>query len=1276
MGEKADDIFASLPFERRAAVGDNPAVDESTVYETVKAKFEDYFIVRHNTIYERAKFNVRTQQGGEAIDGFITDLHTLSEHCQYGALREELIRDRIVVGIKDKGLSEKMQMNRNLTLAIATDMSRHSAQVKTQAKEIYGTGEKGEISALNSRTQPGRGRGYTRGRGRGRGNNRTPSTPQQKDVGDKQCQWCGGPTHDRSQCPARNAQCHRCKTKGHYGKVCKRRSINELAQQELEYTDYTDYEEVFLGAVQTDQGKWTVPVQVDGHDITFRVDTGADVSVVSKAVFDSIFPHTKLQPPSKTIKGADKKPIKPHGCFKASVTFKDKKVNEEIYVFQNANNLLSGTASHNLGIVAFVGVVVEEEFPSLFSGLGKLEATYDIKLQEDARPYSVCTPRRIPLPLMPKLKKELDRLQKQEVISPVVGPTEWCAPIVCVPKPSGAVRLCVDLTKLNTAVCRERHLMPSVDYVLAQIGQGRVFSKLDANSGFHQVQLSENSRKLTTFITPFGRYCYNRLPFGISSAPEYYQKQISSIIEGLPGVACLMDDIVVFGSTQDEHDSRLRTTLTRLQNAGVTLNKDKCEMNKTSLNFLGHVVGKNGISPDPDKISAIEEYPAPTDVSELRRFLGMANQLGKFTPEMANMTQSLRELLRKKNSWCWGPAQECAFKQIKTTLSSSPVLALYDIISDTKVSADASSYGLGGVLLQKRSDAWRPVAYASRSLSDTEKRYSQIDKEALATTWACERFKNYLIGRTFHIETDHKPLVPLLGTKDVDELPPRVQRYRMRLMRFNYTISHVPGSELFTADALSRAPSSMPSQADQEIEDESMAYVSMITESFPASDSRLEQIIVHQTEDEVCREISQYVQEGWPDKSRIKGLAKHYWTHRGELNITDQLLLCGSRIVIPVSLRSEILDKIHEGHQGIVKCREMAKNSVWWPGISAQLGELVEQCRVCTMNSNNKMEPLIPSIMPDRPWQKVATDLFEFNKSHYVLVVDYYSRFIEVRRLEQLTSRVVINHLKSIFTCHGLPEIVISDNGPQYSAEEFEVFSHEYGFTHICSSPKHSSGNGEAERAVKTTKALLKAAKDPYIAMLNYRNTPLANGHSPAQLSMARSLRTKVPVAPQTLQFSPPEGDHLRKREQGYRDRMKLNFDKHHAAKALPPLEEGEEVWIPDRKESGTVSNQGPHSRSYIINTPEGGQYRRNRSMVNKLYPEREEPAEQPPIQPATPMRVMDYHSSKSPTTSTNTPVRCSGNSREMPVTTTATPPRRSGRLREAPAKLKDYVAK
>ena len=492
----------------------------------------------------------------------------------------------------------------------------------------------------------------------------------------------------------------------------------------------------------------------------------------------------------------------------------------------------------------------------------------------------------MPIPMRKKVKEELDRMESMGVITTVSEPTPWCAGMVVVPKKSGKVRICVDLKPLNKGVMRETHPIPKVDNTLAQLTGATVFSKLDANSGFWQIPLAKKSRLLTTFITPFGRYSFNKLPFGISSAPEIFQNRMSQILECLPGVLCLMDDIIVFGTNQEDHHEMLIATLKRLQQAGVTLNSEKCEFNKSSIGFLGHIIDKDGVRADPSKTSAIVKMPAPQSLTELRRFMGMVNQLGKFSSKIVDIGQPLCELMSAKRTWIWGAAQENAFKQIKEELIKPTVLVLYDPNAQTKVSADASSYGLGAVLLQNKEGIWKPVAYASRALSETERRYAQIEKEALAVTWACEKFADYILGCSFATETDHKPLVPLLNSKCLNMLPPRVLRFRLRLTRFDFVVSHAPGKQLYTADTLSRAPNDYDSIQPhlQVITD--LYIKEVLIPSFPTCQSTVEMYKQAQRQYPECSLIIEYCNTGWPTNHTATPLnLRPYWKARSYLTI-------------------------------------------------------------------------------------------------------------------------------------------------------------------------------------------------------------------------------------------------------------------------------------------------------------------------------------------------------------------------------------------------------
>ena len=273
---------------------------------------------------------------------------------------------------------------------------------------------------------------------------------------------------------------------------------------------------------------------------------------------------------------------------------------------------------------------IHQRFPKVFGGLGNLGEEFEIKLKPNVTPHALFTPRHVPLPLCPKVEEELARMEEMGVISKVDEPTPWCAGMVVVPKKSGSIRICVDLKSLNESVLREVHPLPKVDETLAQLTGAKVFSKLDANSGFWQIPLAEKSRLLTTFITPKGRYCFNKLPFGISSAPEHFQKRMSRILSGLEGVLCQMDDVLVFGKDQSEHDQRLTAVLERIEAAGATLNPEKCEFGRSELKFLGHVVNGDGIHADPDKTSAIREMAPPTNASELDDLWGWQTNWGNF----------------------------------------------------------------------------------------------------------------------------------------------------------------------------------------------------------------------------------------------------------------------------------------------------------------------------------------------------------------------------------------------------------------------------------------------------------------------------------------------------------------------------------------------------------------------------------------------------------------------------------------------------------------------
>lgn len=705
----------------------------------------------------------------------------------------------------------------------------------------------------------------------------------------------------------------------------------------------------------------------------------------------------------------------------------DRKIQASVYVIENdSDSLLSRSTATALNLVQRVNSVT---FAAVKCKPVK------IKIKDGTQPYSITTARRVPIPLQEKVKKELQRMKEDGIIEEITEPTEWVSPMVLVLKPNGDVRICVDLKKLNQAVQRERYVIPTVDDIIHQLRGSSVFSKLDAQSGFWQLPLHEDTARLTTFITPFGRFYMKRVPFGISSAPEIFQRVMSEILQGIDGVICYFDDILCHTKTMEEHDTLLTRVHQRLVEVGLQLNQTKCEYKKKEITFLGHIINEQGVRPDQSKIDAIKSLSVPEDVAELRRYLGMVNYLGRYLPHLSTILKPLNALLSKDTAWIWGPEQTKAFLKVKEMLTTAPTLAYFDPKKPTTVSADASSYGLGDVLLQQHEDGLRPVAFCSRTLTKPETNWAQIEKEILASVWACERFERYLVGlESFTLQTDHKPLIPIINTKDLSDTPLRCQRMLMRLMRFKPQAVYIQGKDMVIADTLSRSPLK-PEKEETVLQEEVTVYVHEIASAWPVSDAKLNQIREETQKDVNLKTALDYTIAGWPVyKEDVKLAARDLFAVRGELSTHEGLLIFGDRIVIPFSMRAEVLERIHDGHMGITKCRERANTSVWWPHISQDIKDRVAACRHCLEKKPSQpSEPLITSKMPERPFQRIAIDICEVKGQNYLISVDYYSRYIDIAHLTKMTSTAVINKMKIIFSQHGIAETVVSDNGRQFS---------------------------------------------------------------------------------------------------------------------------------------------------------------------------------------------------------------------------------------------------
>ena len=522
MGECADDILKTLNLD-----------EENATYEEVKTAINNYFEVRRNVIVERVKFNKRVQQPGEPIDSLIQDLYRIADDCEYGTLKHELIRDRIIVGVLDDALSEKLQTKTKLTLEEAVKMSRQS-EARKQSKEVV----RGAQSSTNTVNFVKRSTQSSNDKSK-----HVKSKPAQTNPS---CPWCGNrQRHDRKQCPAKSVTCLKCKKRGHYQSVCRSQAqANAQHKPKLHEVEVDDSDIPFLGEIQGGGDSWTVQVGINNHVTRCKLDTGASVSVVSDSL--AWLKNQPLSPEQQTLMGPGGTRLHVMGSFIATISYRQRKIEEKLYVIKNQpSSLLSRAACVNLGLIQRSDTHVDEviqtpnfraEFPQLFTGLGKVKTECHITLRDNVEPFCLYTPRRIAHPLLPKVKEEIDNMLKQGVISPVTCPTQWCSGMVPVPKSNGRIRICVDLTHLNKAVQREIHPMPSVDESLGQL----VHDKLDANSGFWQLPFDEEAKLLRTFITTYGRYCFNRFLFGISSAPEIFQRVISYTLDLRTATRCYL----------------------------------------------------------------------------------------------------------------------------------------------------------------------------------------------------------------------------------------------------------------------------------------------------------------------------------------------------------------------------------------------------------------------------------------------------------------------------------------------------------------------------------------------------------------------------------------------------------------------------------------------------------------------------------------------------------------------------------------------------------------
>ena len=462
--------------------------------------------------------------------------------------------------------------------------------------------------------------------------------------------------------------------------------------------------------------------------IKFKIDTGAQVNVIPTVVYNKLRNPPSLSNTKQRLVSYTGQQLGVKGTASLNCSYKNERVRADFIVADGCQSqpILSLKTSLELKLIQLTLSIehpnqpltkerVIKEYEEVFNGFGGLDGYVSIQLKDDAVPV-VHSPRRVPYAIKDKVKEELDRMVQLEVIEKVNEPTDWVNSIVVAEKPNGKLRLCLDPKDLNKAIKRPHYSMKTLEEALAEMPNAKYFSKLDAQSGYWQLKLDERSSYLTTFNTPHGRYRFKRLPFGLVCAQDYFQMQMDQIFEGIQGVTPLVDDVLISGSTQEEHDMTLRQALERAKERKLKLNPEKLTVGVQQVDYFGHLVTSEGLKPDPAKVNAIMNMPAPTDKKELSTILGMMTYLSKFSPSLSEATKPMRDVLKDDVEFSWDKPQQDAFEKTKTLISNTPVLAYFDPQKKLVLEVDASKHGLGAAIYNDG----KPIAFASKALNNTE----------------------------------------------------------------------------------------------------------------------------------------------------------------------------------------------------------------------------------------------------------------------------------------------------------------------------------------------------------------------------------------------------------------------------------------------------------------------------------------------------------------------------------------------------------------------------
>lgn len=662
-------------------------------------------------------------------------------------------------------------------------------------------------------------------------------------------------------------------------------------------------------------------------------------------------------------------------------------------------------------------------------------------------------------PISPAMQKvvnaELDEMLEQGIVECSTSP--WSSPILLVPKKDKGYRFVVDYRRLNKVTRKDAYPLPFISHTLDKLRDAKFLTTLDIKSAYFQIPLAEESRQYTAFTVPNrGLFQFKRLPMGLSGSPMVWQRFIDRVLGADldPYVLAYLDDIVIVAPTFEKHLEILEEVLKRILDAGLTLNRDKCQFCRDELRYLGYIVNRTGLHVDPGKIKAILDIPTPRTVSEVRRILGMASWYRRFIRDFSTIVNPLTNLLKKNQRFLWTLDCEKAWSTIKECLVTAPILSCPDFSREFVIQCDSSDFGVGCVLTQNFDDGERVIAYISRSLTKQERNFSTTEKELLSILFGIEKFRPYVEGSHFVVVTDHYSLCWLHNLRN---LSGRLARWAVRIQQFDFTVKHRHGKDHVVPDTLSR--------------------------SVPVIDAAR---VSASSQDRWYRRLIYNIKtqpEKYPAFRLIRGIPYRFVRNQyPDLSYNDSEW----KRVIPKEERSELIRRNHDsptsGHMGVYKTVHRLRQEVYWPGMQCDVNRYIRRCSVCMRAKPDQKSPagtMGGHSLIDKPWEVICTDIVgplpkSKKGNQFILVVsDCFSKFPLFFPMRRATAATVVRHLENdVFLMFGVPKVIISDNGVQFRSREYTNLLKEYSVNPKYTTYYHPQAN-PTERINRVLKSML-----------------------------------------------------------------------------------------------------------------------------------------------------------------------------------------------------------